>query len=225
MKRRVRTDGVLPAESKGARSATADSAGGATTGGPLGPGQRWSAGRKRDVVLRLLRGESIEALSRELGVERYRLEDWKRRGLDAIEASVKERGADPLQSRECVLLPADHRGPAPGCCGLHLPGLVLRMADAGLGRESSRPRGQLLRVHDVLHTTRLRQLRSDRQRRPFDAAHRGWVGNPGRRRGRLDRASTNSRRITSPAPPAPSPASGPRSSATASPRARRRAAP
>jgi len=98
MKRRVRTDGVLPAESKGARSATADSAGGATTGGPLGPGQRWSAGRKRDVVLRLLRGESIEALSRELGVERYRLEDWKRRGLDAIEASVKERGADPLQS-------------------------------------------------------------------------------------------------------------------------------
>jgi len=98
MKRRVRTEEDLPAESKGARSATADSAGGATTGGPLGPGQRWSAGRKRDVVLRLLRGESIEALSRELGVERYRLEDWKRRGLDAIEASVKERGADPLQS-------------------------------------------------------------------------------------------------------------------------------
>ena len=66
--------------------------------GALGHGQRWSAGRKRDIVLRLLRGESIEALSRELGVERYRLEDWKRRGLDAIEASVKERGADPLQS-------------------------------------------------------------------------------------------------------------------------------
>ena len=44
----------------------------AEVGGPLGPGQRWSARRKRDVVLRLLRGESLEALSRELGVEIYR---------------------------------------------------------------------------------------------------------------------------------------------------------
>ena len=98
MKREIRSGKGLRAESKGARSATADSAGGAATVGRLGPGQRWSAGRKRDVVLRLLRGESIEALSRELGVERYLLEKWKSRGLDAIEASVKERGADPLQS-------------------------------------------------------------------------------------------------------------------------------
>lgn len=99
MKREIRSGKGLPAESKGARSATGDSAGGgAAPVGPLGPGQRWSAGRKRDVVLRLLRGESIEALSRELGVERYLLEKWKSRGLDAIEASVKERGADPLQS-------------------------------------------------------------------------------------------------------------------------------
>ena len=29
---------------------------------------RWSAGKKMDAVLRLLRGESLEALSRELGV-------------------------------------------------------------------------------------------------------------------------------------------------------------
>ena len=40
--------------------------------GSLAPGQRWSASRKRDVVLRLLRGESLEALSREVGVEIYR---------------------------------------------------------------------------------------------------------------------------------------------------------
>ena len=88
----------MPVESKGARSATGYSAGGAAASGPLGPRQRWSAGRKREVVLRLLRGESIEGLSRELGVERYRLEKWKRRGLDAIEASVKERETDPVQS-------------------------------------------------------------------------------------------------------------------------------
>ena len=43
------------------------------TGG-LAPGQRWSVGRKREVVLRLLRGEAAESLSRELGVPLYRLE-------------------------------------------------------------------------------------------------------------------------------------------------------
>ncbi len=39
--------------------------------GPLAPGQRWSAARKREVVLRLLRGESAELLSRELGLPIY----------------------------------------------------------------------------------------------------------------------------------------------------------
>jgi hypothetical protein len=33
---------------------------------------RWSAGRKVDVVLRQLRGEKLEVLSRELGVEAHR---------------------------------------------------------------------------------------------------------------------------------------------------------
>lgn len=64
----------------------------------LAPGQRWSPSRKRDVVLRLLRGESVEALSRELAVERYRLERWKDRALGAIEASLRERGSDPLET-------------------------------------------------------------------------------------------------------------------------------
>jgi hypothetical protein len=32
---------------------------------PLLPGQRWSLARKREVALRLLRGEPIDALSRE----------------------------------------------------------------------------------------------------------------------------------------------------------------
>ena len=42
--------------------------------GPLAPGQRWSAGRKREVVLRLMRGESAELLSRELGLPIVKLE-------------------------------------------------------------------------------------------------------------------------------------------------------
>jgi hypothetical protein len=34
---------------------------------------RWSAGKKMDAVLRLLRGEPLETLARELGVEAHRL--------------------------------------------------------------------------------------------------------------------------------------------------------
>lgn len=66
----------------------------AEASGPLGPGQRWSARRKRDVVLRLLRGESLETLSRELGVELYRLEQWRERALTGLEVSLKDREED-----------------------------------------------------------------------------------------------------------------------------------
>jgi transposase-like protein len=38
---------------------------------------RWSAGKKMDAVLRLLRGEPLETLSRELGVEAHRLAAWR----------------------------------------------------------------------------------------------------------------------------------------------------
>jgi transposase-like protein len=65
----------------------------AAAAGALAPGQRWSAARKREVALRLLRGESVEALSRELGVEIYRLEEWKSRALNGIDASLREREA------------------------------------------------------------------------------------------------------------------------------------
>src|SRR4028119_928539 len=50
--------------------------------GPLAPGQRWSVGRKREVVLRLMCGEPAELLSRELGLpifkpEHFTLEPWR----------------------------------------------------------------------------------------------------------------------------------------------------
>ena len=63
--------------------------------GPLAPGQRWSAARKREVVLRLLRGESVELLSRELGLPIFKLEQWRRKAEAALEGALKERGADP----------------------------------------------------------------------------------------------------------------------------------
>jgi hypothetical protein len=47
-------------------------------------------------VLRLLRGESVDALSRALGIEIYRLEQWRERGLAALDAGLRERSDDPL---------------------------------------------------------------------------------------------------------------------------------
>jgi transposase-like protein len=47
--------------------------------------QRWSAARKREIVIRLLRGESLEVVSREIGVEPYRLERWRDKALAAMD--------------------------------------------------------------------------------------------------------------------------------------------
>ena len=85
------------ARTEGARRASGVRAVGAASGtGPLGPGQRWSAGRKRDVVLRLMRGESLDSLSREMGVEIYRLEEWRERALAGLELGLKDRQGEPL---------------------------------------------------------------------------------------------------------------------------------
>jgi transposase len=65
--------------------------------GPLRQGQRWTAARKREVVLRLLRGEPMELLSRELGVELYRLERWRDAALDGMEEALKAHNGDPLK--------------------------------------------------------------------------------------------------------------------------------
>ena len=84
------------AGTEGARRATGVPADGAAgEAGPLAPAQRWSVGRKRDVVLRLLRGESLAALSREvMGVEIYRLEDWRDRAVAGVERGLQARQGD-----------------------------------------------------------------------------------------------------------------------------------
>lgn len=84
-----------PVGSEGGRSPSTLSTGFAPAGG-LAPGQRWSVGRKREVVLRLLRGESAESLSRELGVPVYRLERWRERALSGIDGSLREREGDAV---------------------------------------------------------------------------------------------------------------------------------
>ncbi len=72
---------------------------GALKPGPLAPGRRWSAGRKREVVLRLMRGESVELLSRELRLPIFKLEQWRQKAEAALEEALKERGADPADGQ------------------------------------------------------------------------------------------------------------------------------
>ena len=66
--------------------------------GPLAPGQRWSRGRKIDVVMRMFRGESIDSLSRELGVEAHKLTKWRESALDGITQGL--RGDDDPEGVE-----------------------------------------------------------------------------------------------------------------------------
>ena len=64
-------------------------------GGPAPePRRRMSARRKQAAVLRLLRGEDLELVSRELGVTAAELSGWRDRFLGAGEASLKSRPAD-----------------------------------------------------------------------------------------------------------------------------------
>ena len=81
----------------GTTQATAPSArahnavdGGAVAGGT----KRFSAKRKLTAVQRLMRGESLEAVSRELNVPVHRLSEWRDRVLLAAESALKERERD-----------------------------------------------------------------------------------------------------------------------------------
>ncbi len=83
--------GVAPGALEGARSATGGEPGAATEI------KRWSAGRKKEVVLRLLRGESVDAISRDVSVPIFKLEQWRDRALAGIDAGLKERENDPVE--------------------------------------------------------------------------------------------------------------------------------
>ena len=88
---------VSPGETEGGRRPTGVSPGEKGVG-PLGQGQRWTAARKREVVLRLFRGEPLDLLSRELGIELYRLEKWRDAALAGMEEALKARNGDPLKA-------------------------------------------------------------------------------------------------------------------------------
>ena len=58
------------------------------------PRRRMSAGRKREAVVRLLRGEDLELVSRGLGVTAAELSGWREAFLAGGEASMRSRAAD-----------------------------------------------------------------------------------------------------------------------------------
>ena len=65
-------------------------------GAVAAPGRerRMTAGRKRDAVLRVLRGEPLEIVARELAVTAADLSGWRDAFLEAGSASLKSRARD-----------------------------------------------------------------------------------------------------------------------------------
>jgi hypothetical protein len=66
--------------------------------------ERWSVQRKQEVVLRLLRGESLDQVSRATQVPAHELETWQRRFLDGGQRGLRTK-ADP-EERELTLAKA-----------------------------------------------------------------------------------------------------------------------
>lgn len=58
--------------------------------------KRWTAGRKKEAVLRLLKGEAVDSVSRELGVPIGQLEGWKKTCIERMDLLLKDRQGDPL---------------------------------------------------------------------------------------------------------------------------------
>jgi hypothetical protein len=61
---------------------------------PRGSGERpedaarWTSAKKAEVVVRILRGEPLDALSRELNISTARLAEWRDDGLAALRTGL-----------------------------------------------------------------------------------------------------------------------------------------
>ena len=68
--------------------------------------ERWSTGKrtkkqwpislKKELVMRLLRGEPVRGVSREMAVPEYKLERWRNCALVGIDSALRERETDSL---------------------------------------------------------------------------------------------------------------------------------
>ena len=86
-------DEIRRDEPEGAPARAPNAGAGAPSGG-AGPERRFSAPRKLATVARLLRGEPLETLARELHVTAARLSEWRDRALAGAEAAMKARERD-----------------------------------------------------------------------------------------------------------------------------------
>jgi transposase len=68
--------------------------------GLANPPVRWGVKRKAEVVLRLLRGDALDRVSRQTAVPVPRLEEWRTQALSGMEEGLKTRESDdPAQAR------------------------------------------------------------------------------------------------------------------------------
>jgi hypothetical protein len=57
-------------------------------GDKSGDASRWTSARKAEVVVRILKGEPLDALSRELNISTARLAEWRDDGLAALRTGL-----------------------------------------------------------------------------------------------------------------------------------------
>ena len=67
--------------------------------------ERWSAQRKTEIVVRVIRGEAIDEVAREIQVPVHEVEEWRRVFLESGQQGLKRRGLDP-EERELRRLQA-----------------------------------------------------------------------------------------------------------------------
>ena len=91
-------DGLRSISAEGARRATGDE-----TGCPGSKSLRFSAPKKMEVVLRLLRGEALDLVSRELQVPAARLAAWRDAFLTGGQEALKNQPGD-VRDREIARL-------------------------------------------------------------------------------------------------------------------------
>jgi transposase len=92
--------GVMEGRMEGRGGEQEWSRSGAPDGRPEGGREvRWSARRKEEVVLRLLRGESLDALARETGQAAGTISSWREDFLAAGREGLKSRSR-PVEDRQ-----------------------------------------------------------------------------------------------------------------------------
>lgn len=90
------TGSKRPGSAQGARRATGEDPGAATRV----EGGRFSAQRKMEAVLRLLRGEQLDVVSRDLGVTAARLSQWREQFLAAGKQNLKAHPPEEVPREE-----------------------------------------------------------------------------------------------------------------------------